>query len=360
MVKDSNTININNLSTIETLDEFYKLTQPTASLAASLSDTLYGISHTDGTKVMPQSKTHQGYVFFTRPQLNMKSVNLRNLRWTYNLLDTNPNSLHRYVRNTLDPRLSALYNIHSSLVDNENGFIPLLTNTVKTVSGWPDIVLPTYTSSAGVRGEQHVIGDGTTDIFQAYDIDVTFKNIQDDPTLILFQTWIFYIAAVFEGIFVPYMDLRLANEIDYNTRIYRLVMDETQTRVKQISATGASFPISVPTGKVFDFTDDSVYDKNNKEINIRFKTVGAMYNDSILIHQFNRTSGMFDPNVKALLKAGCKESPTHPLVKIPSELANALNNRGHPIIDPVTYELSYWISKESETYKTVKQKLKGV
>ena len=49
------------------------------------------------------------------------------------------------------------------------------------------------------------------------------------------------------------------NEYDYNTRLYRLVTDSSGKYVKKISATGASIPISVPTGKFFDYKREGVY-----------------------------------------------------------------------------------------------------
>ena len=71
-------------------------------------------------------------------------------------------------------------------------------------------------------------------------MDVTFKNTKGNPLLYFFYIWIKYQTLVFEGILNPYMDMIVENEIDYNTRIYRLVMDQQKRYVTYIAATGAS------------------------------------------------------------------------------------------------------------------------
>jgi len=238
-------------------------------------------------------------------------------------------------------------------VDESNGFIPILTNTIKNVSGWPDIVAPSFASSSGVRKEQWAIMDGSIEIYEAFDLDCTFRNIKNEPTIMLFQTWLYYMAKVFEGMMSPYIDMISNNEIDYNTRIYRLILDESKRFVTKIAATGASFPVNVPTGKFFDYTDENKYNMQTKDINIRFKCLGAMYNDPILIKEFNEVSAIFNSDVRNLLTG-----KNNNLEEIPYDLLKYTNNRGYPIINPTTYELKWYLSKSSITYKTLSKLVK--
>jgi hypothetical protein len=340
-------------SKIKSIDEFYALTQPHGSIDKSLGNALYGISHQGVKGVIPENRDGHGLVFFTRPQLNLSTTNIRNIRKMYSLLTTNPTSIQRYVRCMLDPYLPFIKNpITTPLVDPELAFIPVLTNTIKNMSGWPDIVLPTFTSREGIRREQWTIGDGMIDIYDSYDIDCTFRNIKDEPIIMMMETWLMYIANVFEGKMSPYIDFITENEIDYNTRIYRIVLDESKLFVKKIAATGASYPINVPTGKIFDFSDAQVYNDQNRDINIRFKSVGAMYNDDILIREFNLTSAIFSKAVRDKL-----DGRANNLVKIPIGLLDVFNNRGIPLINESTLELEWWINKNSLTYKNVMSKL---
>jgi len=335
----------------------------------SLSNMLYGLKHTRLLPPVKSSLDYQGFTFFTRPQLNLRSTNLRNIRQFYPLLTKDPMTIQRYVRVMLDPRLPfKLYvngkledkyygseTIDCPLVDKFNPFIPILTNTIQNVSGWPDIVVPEWTSSSGLRREQVSYIDGTYEVNDVFDLDITFKNLVTDPILLLFQTWIQYASLVFEGMIAPYWDFVLENEIDYNTRIYRVVLDPTLKYIKRIAATGAAFPINVPTGKFFDFSNDRPYSDQTKEINIRFKCMGANYNDDILIREFNAVHGIFNPAYRSYL-AGNKDV----MVEIPYELLEIVNFRGYPYIDPKTYRFKWLLPKSSATYKTLEEKIKGV
>ena len=270
--------------------------------------------------------------------------------------------MHRFVRATLDPRLAHNQSITqpddgvttigqgarvTQLVDRNMAFIPVLSNTIKSMSGWPDVVMPSFTSKSGLKKEQWSIADGSIEIFEAFDLDVNFRNIKDEPIILMMQTWLTYMANVFEGNISPYMDFITENEIDYNTRIYRLVLDESKRYVKKIGATGASFPINVPSGKFYDYNDATKYNDQTKEINIRFKCMGAMYNDSILVKEFNETGAIFNPDLRKLLNG----DTSHNLEVIPYDLLERLNHRGYPIIDTETMELTWYINKSSITYK---------
>lgn len=345
---------------IDTLDQFVALTQPIGSIEQALSNNMFGINHEQVKSVLSENRDTYGLTFFTRPQLNFQTTNLRNIRQFYSLLTNKEFSVHRYVRNTLDPRLAlnASSRIRTPLVDNKMAFIPILTNNLKSISGWPDIIAPFFASKAGVRKEQWGIVDGTTDIFESFDIDATFRNVKNEPITLMMQSWLAYMSAVFEGMMSPYLDYIVNNRIDYNTRIYRLVLDETKRYVKKIAATGAGFPVNVPVGKMFDFNDAMKYNDQTKDINIRFKCFGAMYNDEILIKEFNETGGIFNKDIRIMLRDYSDKGKPLPdataaLAVIPHSLLSKLNHRGYPVIDRTTYELKWYISKSSRTYKEI-------
>lgn len=346
---------------IDSLDKFIGKTQPIGSIDKAIGNNLWGINHRRVKGVLPENKDEQGYVFFTRPQLNLTSNNLRAYRKFYSLLTNKSDSIHRYVRCLLDPRLKVEKNLGTNLLDNDMAFMPILTNTVKSISGWPDVVNASFTSKPGVRKEQFSMVDGTVDIYEAFDIDVTFSNLREEPLSLIFDTWLHYMSTVFEGTLTPYLDFIKENEIDYNTRIYRIILTENKKYVKKIACTGASYPINVPTGKFFDFTDERPYSDQTKDMSIRFKSMGAIYNDDIVIKWFNDSVGVFNRQMRLLnesaenkLKSGKTFTPetannglaTGDLEKIPDRLLQNLNYRGYPRINPMTMEFEWWASKE--------------
>ena len=316
-----------------------------------VTNNLYGLNVNNRNIKMPMNTDLQGYTFFTRPQLNLTTNNIRNIRQFYSLLTTQDLSAQRFVRCALDPRLQfEIPNLvggdevlDTPLVDKNMGFIPILSNTLTSLSGWPDMVAPTHTTANGIRKEQISMIDGSFETFDAFDLSATFGNFINEPLTTLFQTWLMYSSLVFEGLLYPYEDFITEFEFDYNTRIYRLVMDKTNTHVKKIAATGAAFPASVPTAKFFDLDSSTPYGSQTKEINITFKCMGAMYNDDILIKEFNMVSAIFNKGVRDYLLHG--EASTL-MVAVPRDLVSLFNYRSYPIIDMETYELKWLVDKE--------------
>ena len=351
---------MNNLP--NTLDQFME-EAGLGSVKKALGNALYGYNHARVSPGIPINKNTYGWTFFTRPQLNLRSENIRNIRQFYSLLTTNPLSIQRYVRLMLDPRLQReLYFknsrvnfyyreiLKSPLVDPYTPFIPILTNAIKSMSGWPDEALPTYTTTQGLRREQTGLVDGTYEVLNAYDINVTFANYINDPIFMLFQIWTRYSSLVFEGELQPYWDMVVRNAIDYNTRIYRITTDDTWENINYIAACGAGFPLATPTGKVYDFSKDKPYQEQTKEINIRFRCFGASYNDDILIKEFNIVNGIFNPEYRAFLEGA------NNMEIIPKELRPILNFRGYPYIDPNKYKLLWLIPRSSNAYKKITKK----
>ena len=334
------------------LDDYFQST-PIGSLDKAIGNNLYGINHRQVPNAVPSNRDTYGLTFFVRPQLNMQSDNIRNVRQFYPLLTNIPESVQRFARCTLDPRLMAGYGfgtlksepISCPILDNSNAFIAVLTNNLKSISGWPDVVAPTHDSSPGLYNEGFSIVDGITRNYEVFDIDATFRNTRGDPIVQLFYTWLHYSSFVFEGKLVPYLDFITENEIDYNTRIYRLVLDAQKNKVTKIAATGASFPISIPTGSFFDFNSDKPFNDQNNDITIRFRCMGVDYQDDITIREFNDTVCIFNP----AMRSGVRDSQ---MIAVPKSILTLFNNRGYPRINTKTYELEWWVEKSLFITKT--------
>ena len=325
-----------------TVDNLFR-DSPIGSVETAMGMNFYGLNHRQTPSPIPINKDHYGLTFFTRPQLNMTLENLRSNRKFNPLTTQEPASIQRIVRCTLDPRLS-FSNVTTPYVDPKQVFIPILTNHCTGVSGWLDMNLETYTSKPGAYKEVFSMVDSANDFYGAYDLSCTFRNMASDPISLLFQTWEEYCSCVFQGTMMPYFDYIIRNQMDYCTRVWRLILDSTKRYVQKIGCTGAAFPTSNPTSKSFDFQSDVPFNLTNNEINIQFKCLGAIYNDPILIKEFNDAVGIFNLSMRDDVRESMMK-------KIPYQLLSIFNNRGYPRIDTVTKELEWYISKT--TYSQV-------
>jgi len=307
-----------------------------------------GINHRLTPGAIPINRDYHGLILFSRPQLNLTDQNVRALRKLTPLLTTNEVSIQRIVRKLLDPRLAYNDNpIGCPFVDDHNAFIPLLTNHALSASGFPDPYVQTYVSKPGQRKETFGFIDDAVEKYQQYDVSVSFRNMVGDPISFLFDVWLEYAAGVFSGELLPYPDFIAANEVDYNTRIWRLVLDKNKRFVTKIGATGASYPVNTTLGAAFDFNHDRPLNSNSDTINIRFQSFGAIYNDPLLVFDFNRLVGYFNPAMREDSQTGAISKT---MVQIPFGELEWFNNLGYPRIDPNTMELQWYLPKDQYNY----------
>lgn len=342
---------------------------PIGSVERAIGNNLHGINYRQTGNAVPRSKDGYGFAFFTRPQLNLSALNITNYRGFYNLLTKNTASYQAFTRLMLDPRLGYTSRLTSPFVDEQNPFISVLTNNIVSMSGWPDLTVPVHTSATGLYGEEHSFVDGVTNHYEAFDIDAVFRNTRGNPLLYFFYIWIKYSSLVFEGILNPYFDMIAENEIDYMTRIYRVVTDPTKRYVTQIGCTGASFPVNVPTGNLFDLNTDTPFNTRNAELNIRFRCMGFMAFEDIIKYWFNQTVAIFNPSMRKVLQhdlenwgdAATREDPAFvyqipgsDYIKVPYMVGMAaemqgvdsgylmVNHHAVPFINLHTNELEWW------------------
>lgn len=311
---------------------------PMGNPSKAIGETIFGLNHRSLANSIPINKDYYGLAFFTKPDLRLTKDNIARERIFAPLLTERANSLPRAIRAMLDWR----HNDHgedsypSPLVDPKQIFIPLLTNQLISMGGWQDVELPTFTSEAGVYGEAVSYADGVASIYRTYDITANFRNIPGDPITSMFLYWIQYASKVYEGKLVPYADNIVENTIDYQTRIWRIVLDSTKRWVQKIGCTGASFPTSVSVGQNYNYEIDQPINRND-QISIQFRSIGAEYVDDILILDFNRTVILGNGDMADDKRDGSG------LVKVGYEYIYLFNHMGYPRINPHTYELEWWV-----------------
>lgn len=322
-------------------------------MSSVIFNTWYGINHRGTGQPAPTNADQHGLTFFTRPNLNLSYDNIKTERIFLPLLDkrgSGVNSIFTAIRLLLDRHAfnegGPTNPIKSNLIDNNNPFICLLTNNLLSMSGWQDIVLDTYTSKEGRARESWSMGDGKTRNFQTTGITASFRNMIGDPITLLFFYWVHYISLVYEGKITPKPESIIENEIDYMTRFYRLVLDPTRTYVRKISCCGAAFPTSCPIGASHNFSVDSPYNMENKDISINFQMIGIDYLDPIVVNEFNTVVDMFTGGITSngkYVRLAAKNQQG--VIANPEEL-NLMNYRGIPRINPITYELEWYVERE--------------
>lgn len=325
------------------------------------TDNAWGINHRQVPLALQQNKDCYGLTFFTRPQLNLTDNNLMQDRKFSRLLSDDTKSIERLVRTMLDPRLQVMSGdaegqfdndtfgvqgeVSCPLVDPRQAFISFFTNNLISLSGFPDLRAPTYSAKEGPYKEAYSFVDGPTTDYTEYDISATFRNIQNDPISKLAFFWTHYQAKVHEGVFTAYGDFVVNREIDYQTRIYRFILDPTKRYIQKMGCTGASFPYALSSGSFYDFDSTKPYNETSQNIQIPFKSVGAIFEDDMIIRSFNDVVSYFHPEMGGNDKRILCE-PTDRMVKIPIDKLYFFNHRGYPHINPITYELEWYVSRE--------------
>lgn len=328
------------------------LTSTAISIDTAIGDNFYGINHRQEAGAVPINKDGHGLTFITRPAFNLSAPNIRGSAMLHPLLNTNPNSIQRIIRAYLDPRL-AREGVPCGLVDPNMAFIPVLTNNLLGISGWPDVENDTFTSQPGVYKEAWFMVDTLAQNLSTYDITMNFRNIEGDPITYLFFIWAHYASLVYTGELVPYPEYIVENEIDYLTRIYRLVLDKDKRFVQKIGATGIAVPLSSPIGASFNHDAASPLNKSNDQLSITFRCAGALYMDTRLIWAFNTTVAYFNSDMDSKKFSAKRKNPdkyfnewefTHSSYKqVPLEALGVFNNRGYPRIMPENNELTWWV-----------------
>lgn len=274
-----------------------------------------GINHQNiGAPVRANTDT-QGLLFFTKPELNLTYDNIINAAEISNLVrEGTEKSMLGAIRAYLDPHSNkyggyvGTYDkfvisgdgkpIDCPIVDGNFAFMPLLTNTCTSLTGWPDITVDTYTSEAGIFGEAISMADGGSCIYGTFDITASFNNIEGDPITALFFNWCVYINRVVENSIAPWPSKIVEDELDYQTRIYRLVFNENKTHVTKIACTGASFPIASTIGASYNYSTEKTFIEDNNQISVPFRCVGAIYESPQIIEDFNDSVIKWEPRMK--------------------------------------------------------------
>jgi len=343
------------LADIGTLLDLISRSSGMGGLSTSYADLLGGFDHRGMGSAVPIHTEGNGLVFFTRPNLCLSYDNLAQDRMLTPLLTDNVYTYQRAIRTMLDPVGSGLglpsgtlgRNITTPLFNEKQAFMPLLTNTILSLNGWPDISLDTFTSPEGRLREVWSLGDGTSKNYQAVQLNATFRNIGGDPITLLFALWATYIDHVHQDVMSPYLENIMENRIDYGSRIFRFTMDPSRTRIQKYASCMGAYPIGVPIGAAMNFTHETPFShENQQEVAIGFQGHGAEYMDPLILQEFNELVVKFNPMMDDDVRAVGYTKVSYQYLKHFNKSKDAF-----PWVNMETSELEWYV--ESSTYQSL-------
>jgi hypothetical protein len=327
--------------------------------ASPITNTLMGFNHRMAPTQVPKNRERVGYTFFTRPDMHITRETARASRRIQKLVDMPMNSAQRAIIAMLDPlsEFTTMVKGNTALglrchpdipFDNRQAFLPILSNRLVSLSGFPDNTLDVYLSNEGIKREQFALIDSHYAVNNAYTLNAVFQNLDKDIITELLSTWLELMSGYFDGTFIPRMRNMVQHEKNYETRIYRLLMDPTNRFVTKIGAGIAGFPVNDTLGSVMNVDTANLLTEANDQINVQFQMVGAQYLDPILVEEFNATVALFNPDMVPEDYSADVYRPSgwENLARLyPDELAT-FNYYGYPYIDPQTMELQWYVDVE--------------
>lgn len=279
-----------------------------------------------GIRTVTQNNEHAGLTFMTRPKLNLTSGNLKQNR-LLNMLNTkDPKSIQFMIRMLLDTKLAredptCINLVHESpFLDANCPFMTPLTNCLESISGFPSYNLETYTTEGGFFSEDLTFAVGADRNRKSFDLQLSFVDIQGGIISALIQMWMEYIAALTVGEMIAYSEDVENQRLNYTVSLYRFLLDPSKRYITRWCKCTGGFPISRPSGAVFDMTTSEIYVEAAKKFSVTFKfNHMGIENDPIILKEFNMLVKRYNQFI---------------------EYADAVGNSNHLILD-TTPESNY-------------------
>lgn len=325
--------------------------------------TAHGVNLTNRISPTKVAKENIGYTFFVRPTMNLSYDNVRRSRLLVPIATSQDPSWMSMWRCYLDSFANMGYGmqptIHSKLVDPCSPFMPILSNELVSISGFPDRTMDIFQTQEGRHREATIMADGIYDISNVYSLNATFKKLPGDPISYGFCNWLCYTALVHEGMINPYPINDVQNRMDYTTSIFRIITDETKQRVLRFGRTGYAIPTNCPEGAAFNYEAMTPYASASSQIDIQFTCSGWITNDVGYILDFNRLQLAFNKRLGAAVRprvASYFVSSQYPdlyhdtefkMVKLDPAFFNLFTTRVYPWINIQDgWTLERWVPSE--------------
>jgi len=247
-----------------------------------------------GNSIYMPSIDNAGITFFTRPRLNLSTSSVRSDRILAFLDTLEPNNVSFAIRCLLDTELCNRINVQSAiekspLINSYNPFIPILTNNLINISGWPDLVLETEITEGGYHSENIGYPKGSDDLNKTYNLTATFSDIQGSFILFLFLMWYRYLFLASKGIVSQYPQDIENRRLGFTSSIYRFVLDTSKKFITKWAKATGTFITNVPIGSYFNYDKTKQITTEGANLSVSFFVSGKIeYMDGIILQEFNK------------------------------------------------------------------------
>ncbi len=279
-----------------TIDDAYEAMTNALSVSkgrssfTSFRDSLIGIDSVKNSLHMSEIEDH-GFTFITRPKCNLTTANLRSDRTMMMIDSLDPQTVAYAIRTFLDTSFIRNYKPNPStspFVNDNNPFIPILSNRLVGLSGWPDPVLDVYTSDQGYFSETMTYPNGHDQLSKNYDLTATFNDIQGSVILSIYLMWTRYLMLVTRGVMIAYMEDIEARRLGFTSSIYRFVLDPSKQYITKWAKATGCFPRSIPLGAYFNYDANANSVEGATNMSVPFSVAGKVeYLDPIIMLEFN-------------------------------------------------------------------------
>jgi hypothetical protein len=309
------------------------------SAVQSIYEQLRGINSIGTHPSMPANREQFGMTFFTRPRMNLNDANLRAWEPFYAMIGGEGSiNIPRAVRALLDPVGVWRSSKGSLLIDNEQAFIPWLSNMLVSQSGWPDISPGTWTSNEGNHHEARSQIDDTIKNYRVWDLNTTLRNGAGNSILMLLYVWVCYPSLIYEGDMTPFIDAIIQTRIDSHTRIFRFSMDANKRRISSWWSTIA-YPYVAPTATGANFSMDSPFNQEGQQLSVNWKCHGCDTFHPIVLSEFNNTVAYFNPKMHPSIRDKY-------MVEIKEDEWGVFNYKTFFSIDTEEQTMHRWVDKD--------------
>lgn len=253
-----------------------------------------------GPAMMPLADNTIGLSLVTRPQLNLTDDNISRSEKLVSLFGAGQYSVGAYVRGMLDERWATA---HSPIyLNNKIPFITCLTEYLKTSSGFEDLQIQIDTSEPGIRGQVYQRVSSKLEDNSVFSMNQSYYNPKPSVIQALFQVWEDYISEVTSGDrqVSPRDWYLMSNRIDYDCRIYHLIMNKDSEYLEHIFATVQSIPVTYPAGSIanIDNTQSTLRGEGQDDFSVQFSSAAMRHDEWGLIQSFNEHSFLYNPLIK--------------------------------------------------------------
>jgi hypothetical protein len=323
----SNSIIPGNILSTTQLDQLFELSRAQSWQAAGYGNVnaqyqtiLSRFDRLGKNNILPNHEL-TGFTFFTRPKLNLASSSIQydRILSTINTLaqTTIPFSLRCYLDTKFAHGVLGTSSTTQSwspdtskspFFNDQSPFIVPLSNCITSISGWPDYHLETEDSQGGFFSENITYPSGSDRGNKSNQLSISFRDISGGYIFTLLFLWMKWIDLATKGEVIAYPEDIANRRMCFTTSIYRFIMDSSKTYITKWAKATGCFPVSSPTGAIFNIGEKESWVSGADRINVTFTANDIKYMDPIIFRDFNAIVGRYCSSVKSLISLPNKPS----------------------------------------------------